>query len=261
MNELEFRKRVYANPRDLEQEVLDAARSNPDYQKILNDTLGFEDSLCHELESPEIPEGMAQRLLSIPEQDSALGPESSSNVSPIRAKKQSFFQYYAVAASLVLAVGIVISLNSNEGPSSADMAFADELLEHLYHDSEEIDDITAGDAYAVLDLAEVNSSMANAGARLMQSSVPHNFAVRSAKPCEILPAYESAHLVLQGSQGAISVIVINNSPVEVQFSIRDDRFEGIVLPMEQGNMILVGEKNEDLSQYASLFSENVEWVI
>ena len=88
-----------------------------------------------------------------------------------------------------------------------------------------------------------------------------NFEVRSAKPCEILPAYESAHLVLQGSQGAISVIVINNSPVDVEFSIRDDRFEGIVLPMEQGNMILVGEKNEDLSQYASLFSENVEWAI
>jgi hypothetical protein len=57
------------------------------------------------------------------------------------------------------------------------------------------------------------------------------------------------------------VIVINNSPVDVEFSIRDERFNGIVVPMAQGNMILVGEKNEDLNQYVSMFSENVEWVI
>jgi hypothetical protein len=31
--------------------------------------------------------------------------------------------------------------------------------------------------------------------------------------------------------------------------------------MEQGNMILVGEKNEYLNQFASMFSKNVEWVI
>ena len=85
--------------------------------------------------------------------------------------------------------------------------------------------------------------------------------MRSVKPCEILPAYESAHLVLEGSQGAVSLIVINNSPVDVEFSIRDERFIGIVVPMEQGNMILVGEKNEDLNQFASMFSKNVEWVI
>ena len=85
------------------------------------------------------------------------------------------------------------------------------------------------------------------------------FDVRFAKPCTILPAYESAHLVLEGRQGAVSVI--NNSPVDVEFSIRDERFIGIVVPMEQGNMILVGEKNEYLNQFASMFSKNVEWAI
>ncbi len=261
MDELEFRKRVYANPRNLEIEVVDAARANPEYQKILDDTLGFEDSLGSLLESPEMPEGILERILSIPAGEKIHEAAASSNVSPIRAKKESFFQYYAIAASLILAVGIVFSLSSNPGPSSADIVFGDELLAHLHHDIEEIDHITGGETYAVLDLAEVNSSMANAGTRLVSYEESQNFEVRSAKPCEILPAYESAHLVLQGSQGAISVIVINNSPVDVEFSIRDDRFEGIVLPMEQGNMILVGEKNEDLSQYASLFSENVEWAI
>ena len=264
MDELEFRKRVYANPRELDDEILEAARANPDYQKIVDETLAFEDSLVPLIESSETPEGLMEQLLSIPGTDaleSETASPASSNVSPIRARKQSFFQYYAMAASLVLAVGIVFSLSVNGGPSSADIVFGNELLAHLHHDIEEIDDITNGETYEVLDLDEVNFSMANAGTRLVSYNSEQEFDVRSAKPCEILPAYESAHLVLEGSHGAVSVIVINNSPVEVEFSIRDDRFNGIVVPMEQGNMILVGEKNEDLNQYTSMFSDSVEWII
>jgi hypothetical protein len=264
MDELEFRKRVYANPRDLDDETLTAARANPDYQKIVDEALAFEDSLAPLMESPEVPEGLMAQLLSIPEKDELESPtaaQTHSNVSPIRARKQSFFQYYAVAASLVLAVGIVFSLSVNGGPTSADIVFGNELLAHLHHDIEEIDDITNGETYEVLGLDEVNFSMANAGTRLVSYDPAQDFDVRSAKPCEILPAYRSAHLVLEGSYGAISVIVINNSPVDVEFSIRDERFNGIVVPMAQGNMILVGEKNEDLNQYVSMFSENVEWVI
>lgn len=264
MDELEFRKRVYANPRDLDDEILELARANPAYQKIVDETLAFEDSLGSLIESSETPEGLITQLLALPETDereSATVASASSNVSPIGAKKQSVFQYFAVAASLILAVGIVFSLSINGGPSSADIVFGNELLAHLHHDIEEIDDITNGETYAVLGLDEVNTSMANAGTRLASSNGAQQYEVRSAKPCEILPAYQSAHLVLEGSHGAVSVIVINNSPVDVEFSFRDDRFNGIVVPMEQGNMILVGEKNEDLNQYASMFSENVEWVI
>ncbi|MFT4815444.1 MAG: hypothetical protein ACI80L_002286 [Pseudohongiellaceae bacterium] len=264
MDELEFRKRVYANPRDLDDDILEAARANPELQKIADETLAFEDSLVPLIESTEAPEGLLTQLLSIPEKDelaSETAASTSSNVSPIRARKQSFFQYYAVAASLVLAVGILFSFSVNGGPSSADIVFGNELLAHLHHDIEEIDDITNGETYEILDLDEVNFSMANAGTRLVSYGPAQEFEVRSAKPCEILPAYQSAHLVLEGSHGAVSVIVINNSPVDVEFNIRDDRFNGIVVPMEQGNMILVGEKNEDLNQFASMFSGNVEWVI
>lgn len=264
MDELEFRKRVYANPKDLDEEVLEAARSNPDYQKILDETLTLEDSLAPLLKNPAAPEDLIAQLLSIPEEDeleSEVVPTVNSNVSPIRARKQNFFQYYAVAASLVLAVGVIFLIGNNRGPSPADIAFGNELLEHLHIDNVEIDDITNGIEYAVLDLDEVNFSMANAGTRLLKPNEEQNYEVRSAKPCEIIPAYESAHLVLEGSHGAVSVIVINNQPVEVEFDISDERFAGIILPMEQGNMILVGEKNEDLNRHASMFSENVQWII
>ena len=263
MDELEFRKRVYGNPRDLDEEILELARANPDYQKIIDETLAFENSMGSLLQDSEAPEDLMMQLLAIPGKAEAeeSNQQSGSSVSPIRARKQSLFRYYAVAASLILAVGIVVSLGLNGGAASANKVFGDDLLAHLHHDIEEIDDISNGETYAVLGLDEVNSTMATAGTRLVSHDGSKDFDVRSAKPCEILPAYQSAHLVLEGSQGAVSVIVINNSPVDVEFSFSDDRFSGVVLPMGHGNMILVGEKDEDLNQYANLFSESVEWVI
>jgi len=59
----------------------------------------------------------------------------------------------------------------------------------------------------------------------------------------------------------VSVIVINNSPVSVEYSFHDDRFNGIVVPMGEGNMVLVGERNEDLEQYKTLFADSIDWVI
>lgn len=257
MDELEFRRRVYANPGDLKQELLDAAAANPDLQRILDESLAFEDSLSAAIASTEIPAGLDEKLRSLADDSTVADISATANVSSLRAKKQSFYQYYAIAASLVLAVGIVFSLNFNAGPSSADVVFGEAVLDHLHHDISEINDITEGEVYAVLGLDEVNSNMVDAGVSLANSSIE----VRSAKPCEIIPAFQSTHLLLQGAQGAVSVILVNNSPVDVQFTIRDDRFEGVILPMESGNMILVGEQNEDLSQYASLFAESVEWTI
>ena len=57
------------------------------------------------------------------------------------------------------------------------------------------------------------------------------------------------------------MIVTNNSPVDLEFSIRDERFVSIIVRMDQGNMILAGEKKKDLNRFVSMFSENVESVI
>lgn len=37
MDKIEFSQRVFANPQDVDQEILDAARDNPAYQKILDE--------------------------------------------------------------------------------------------------------------------------------------------------------------------------------------------------------------------------------
>lgn len=174
-------------------------------------------------------------------------------------------RYYAIAASLLLAVGISAALidfpDSSVNPTTAELALGEEILAHLYIDSDEIDAINLGGDLGAIAMPAVNEVMANAGTQLLSNAFMQNLPVRSAKPCIILPAFQSAHLLVMGDQGAVSIIVINNSPVSGEYSFRDDRFVGIVVPMEAGNMILVGERSEDLDQLKALFSENLEWVI
>lgn len=255
MDEIEFRKRVYANPNKPDQEALDAARDNPAFQKILEQTRELELGLDGALNEAAVPTGLKEKLMAIP--DTA----ETGNVSHISPVKQNLFQYYAMAASLLLAVGVTFSLSFNNPLSPADLEFGNDILAHLYEDAEEIDSINRGLFEDILAMPAINESMVDTGTHLVSNGSIQELAIRSAKPCVILPAYNSAHLLIDGTQGAVSVIVIDNSPVEGEYSIRDGRFRGVVVPMGDGNMILVGEKNENLDRYKTLFSESVERII
>ncbi|PCJ25924.1 MAG: hypothetical protein COA96_06670 [SAR86 cluster bacterium] len=260
MDELEFRKRVYANPNDLDQETLDAARDNSALQEILEQTQMLDAAVDSITNTVDVPAGLKEKLMAIPASaDSSIVAEN--NVTSINSGKLRFFQYYAMAACLLLAVGVTFSLTAKRDSFSGDVAFSDDIFAHLYEDHGEMDYIVAGIFDGIVTIPAINETMSNAGARLVSNTFTQALAIRSARPCIILPAYESAHLMLEGTQGAISVFVINNSPVSSEFSINDDRFNGVVIPMGDGNMILVGEKNENLDQYKALFSQNVEWII
>jgi hypothetical protein len=211
-----------------------------------------------------IPDGLKEKLLSIPEAE-----QTSSDTLNLLAEKPAanseVFQYFAVAASLMLAAGIIFSLTYspgfNTGPNAAEIAFGNEVIEHLYHESSEIEAINSGLSLDSVGMPMIVNAMAGVGTRLVSNSFITKTPVHFAKPCIIIPAYDSAHLMIEGSEGAVSVFVINNSPVSIEYQFNDDRFNGIVVPMDNGNMVLVGEADEDLGLYKDLFSKNIEWVI
>jgi len=263
MDEIEFRKRVYANPVAPEQEVLDAARANPDYQKILDQTHAMDQRVDAVVKGIAVPDGLRSKLLEIPAQ-SAETTSNLGNIALSPAANSSFFHYYAVAASLLLMLGITFSIGSSDVPSATDLAFGDYVFAHLHSEPEElavVPSLNVGMTPAILVPGSVNEVMADTGVRLASNTARLLMDVYSAKPCVILPAYQSAHLVLQGEQGPVSVIVINNSPVQVEYQIRDQRFNGLVVPANEGNMILVGEQGENLEQLKQMVTDSMEWVI
>ncbi|MFN3163255.1 MAG: DUF3379 family protein [Pseudohongiellaceae bacterium] len=285
MDELEFRKRVYADPDNLDQDTLDAAAANPDLQRILDQTLALNGQLMELAAASIPPSGLKARLLAIPEQAGIDTSQASAEANPkasdelaarrARASAQSNAagnashadkpggqrRYYAIAACLLLAVGLSIALPVNRGPSAEEMAFGNDVIAHIYHESEQLNAIAAGGLGTSVAMPTISNVMANSGSRLSNASFLQNMPVRYAQPCDIAQPFQSSHLILDGDQGAINVITINNSPVSQEFSIGDDRFSGVVIPMRGGNLILITEKNQDPSAYRGMIEDNVDWVI
>jgi len=253
MDELIFRKRVYANPNSIDQDLVDAVRANPALQKILDEVLAFDGEVAAVANAVAIPPGLQDRLTAI--------PESAAATAASKPSSNNFFQYYALAASLIFAVGIGVIVTFGDAPSTNEVVFGNEVIQHLYHEMNEIDAIHDGSSRSAVSMPALKEVMALADTQFNDEQFLQTMPVRFAKPCEVLPSYHSAHLMLQGSNGAINVIVINNSPVANEYSIRDDRFSGVVIPMGNGNLILIGEKNENLDRYKTMFAQNVEWVI
>ena len=262
MNEIEFRKRLYTNPLEVSQELLAAAGADPALQKFLDQTRELETEIVALVNAVEAPSGLADKLMAIT--GTASTETELQNLGDVASKpaaNNNFFQYYAIAASLLLALGVTFSMTFDSGPSSTEIAVGDDVLRHLYMDGFEIDEVSNASNTTIFDLPAINAVMAESGTRLVSNDFLQDLPIRSARPCAVVPAYQSAHLIFEGIQGAVSVIVINNSPVSVEYSFHDDRFNGIVVPMGEGNMVLVGERNEDLEQYKTLFADNIDWVI
>ena len=257
MDELEFRKRVYANPKEISQEVRNAAAANPVLQKILDETVALDADISELANSIAVPAGLAEKLLAIPEtvDTQATSREAS------KPSSNNLFQYYAIAASLIFALGIGAIVTLGGGPTSTELAFGSEVINHLYHEVREIDAIKNGTDLSTVTMPAVAAVMAEATTQFSDEEFLQSMPVRFAKICVVIPTYHSAHLMVQGTQGAVNIIVIDNSPVTSEYLINDDRFNGIVVPMGNGNLILIGEKDENLDTYKSMFSENVEWVI
>jgi len=185
----------------------------------------------------EVPAGLADKLMAIadaPSTETEL--QNLGDVASKPAANNNFFQYYAIAASLLLALGVTFSLTFDSGPSSAEMAVGDDVLRHLYMDGFEIDEVSNASNTTIFGLPAINAVTAESGTRLVSNDFLQNLPIRSARPCAVVP-------------------------VSVEYSFHDDRFNGIVVPMGEGNMVLVGERNEDLEQYKTLFADNIDWVI
>lgn len=256
MDETEFRKRLYVSPDDPGREVLDAAAANPEWGALLDRSREFERDVHAALTAVAVPAAVAERLLAIPEQAAA----GAGNPAPTGRSTQ-LLQYYAMAACLVLAIGVLFGLNRNPAPAATELVMGQDIIRHLYHEEAEIDAIAAGNLNTSYTMPDVNRVLAQAGATLRAGAFPENMPVRYANPCQVLPGYQSSHLILQTADGPLNVIVINNSPVEREFTIRDERFQGSVIPMDRGNLVLIGETDGSADDYRDLLTASVDWVI
>lgn len=236
-----------ANPHDTDDEFLAAANASPQRTSLLKDLQTLDARVSSIANSVPVPEGLAARL-------KANAQASNVVVLPVRSRYQ---RYYAMAASLVITVGVIMSSGLGIArPNAADIKFHDDIIGHMYRETPRIENATTD-----LTMEQINQVIEAAGGHLREDERIKSMHIKFANDCNVIPATKGAHIVLEGTKGSVSVIMIHNSPVSTEFDVNDPRFKGKIIPFGQGNLIILGEKEESLESFENLITETFEWVI
>lgn len=250
MDDLEFRRRIFADPHDADQALRSSASSNPTHEKLLDEARALDKRLEDLVHSTPVPEGLRKKL------DAAI--DSALETTAEAASPVSSLRRYALAACLVVTAGLSLTVfQPGDNPSAAEMALGQQALSHVYDES------IAFNGGSPLPLQQVNGIIGEVGAHVNDTGATRALRISFAKPCLVVPPDRSAHLVLESEQGQVTVILSKGSPVTREFSIGDDRYDATIIPVGQDALILVGEKNQNLDRYRELFTDstNVDWAI
>lgn len=243
MDDLEFRTRALSNPLDEQDDFRAAADASPERRHLLSELNAFEQDLRRTLNAVEIPAGLKGRL-----------NQHARPASPLRSRR-----FVALAASLVVATGLALNLFLQPGPSAQDLALHDELVEHL-HQEAPVYQPHYENGNVSISWNQVEAILTASGTSLKSSEELAAMHMIFARLCG-LGGSRSAHLVTRGEHGPISIIFIKTTPVSRGIELRDNRFQGRIIPVSEGNMAVIGEKNEALGRYEKLLRENIEWSI
>jgi hypothetical protein len=239
MDDFEFNTRAHSNPDDTQQDFLDALTDRADRRQLLDEVRMLDQQLKTLSASLQVPPQLKQTLLRT----------AQPSVQKPSAMKRSVF---ALAASLVLAVGFVVS-TVQYSPSADELAMHDAMIEHLVHEEPRYADAQP------IEWSEVEAVLASANIKLQ---LPANtLIVTFANLCGLGSNRRAVHLVTIGEHGPVSMLLIHSPPIGGNMEVQDNRFKGRIVPASSGTMAVVGEKDEQLEKFESLLKNNVQWSI
>ncbi len=216
MNCLEFRRSIMTEPDTQDADVLMHAESCKACTSFMYEQSIFEKEL-HNATMIPVPEQLTSRIL--------LNQRTNVN-------RQSALQrrWYAVAASFVLAIVVIIGIEKQIVPVSVEQLVIAHVNDEPQHLKQNLN----------IQSPEFNKVLADIG-MMASASVGR---VNYAGGCNIRNKEKGAHIVLQGKKGPVTVLFMPGETVAMRILVQDNRFDGVIFPAERGSVAVIGEKGE-----------------
>ncbi|WP_371377000.1 DUF3379 family protein [Thalassotalea aquiviva] len=234
MDDLEFRRRLFAAPNSKDAEIEAAKKDDRQRQALAQELKHIDQRIASALQV-EVPDTLAQRL--ILKQSMAAHQQS----------KRRSKVHLAMAASVVLAVAIGVNfINSSPVYSS----IADYSLAHYNHEKDNFSQI----ATINYSLATINRELADL--KLQFSDLVGNLI--SIDDC-YFDGLDSIHLVFEGKYDNITVFILPKSK-HLRFSnhFTTEAVHGLASEHAFGHVIIMGDKREPLQQWQSSIEQNLQ---
>lgn len=182
----------------------------------------------------------------------SLPPVEDDNVVNMPFKNKQTFSmptWIGIAATVVIAafVGVrMIDLQPGSG-----LPLDQEVLAHFNHEPSALRVTTV----AVSD--EKFSSVVNPSIGTMDRNVG---LVTYANSC-IINGKTIPHLVIQGEKGPITLLLMPEEMIDGAMTLDGEGVNGVILPMGDGSIAIIGEQDEALDQIGQQIIDSVEWSI
>lgn len=222
MDELTFRRTIYADPNTQDPEVIAAAKADPAKQAFWNEVKAL-DNQIFAASQIKVPENLAEKLLL---KQSFEEREEERNKRP---------WYIAMAASV--AVAAVLTFNVMQ-PISGN-ALANDVFAHV------------DEAYVAKEMmmstGNVDREQVNAKMATFNASLDGDLGnVVSANYC-YLDKIKSLHLIIKGENGLINMFVMPEDLTEsLQETFNSATMFGTSFLLESAKIIIVGEDGEEV---------------
>ncbi|MBW3696406.1 DUF3379 domain-containing protein [Vibrio sp. T187] len=239
MDDLEFRRRVLSDPKLRSEDMIAAAAESEANSKFLDDVLSLDKQIANAMHV-DVPDDLADRILF-----NQTSTEETNVVRPNFAKRAM-----AMAASVAFACGLLVGQVNwgNVIVTPAQASLADTAIKHVIDESGFV---------SVLD-EEVTSQQINAKmhpfAYQFDEAFPYH--VYYLNHCGFGKS-NAMHMVFQGEKGKVTLF-LTGIPSDKAVDFDKQGMSGMVTPIDNSSMILVGEDGEDVAKIAEKLSSIIK---
>ncbi|HAS6349846.1 TPA: DUF3379 family protein [Vibrio vulnificus] len=232
MDDLEFRRRILSDPKSRDKEILQALDSSDSNAKFAQDVLDL-DAQIKQAMKVEVPEELVDKILL----------KQTSYASEDKIVRPSFVRKaMALAASFAFTAGLLVGhINwGNLLVSPAQASLADTAIQHVVAESAFVRHIDE----------QVTSIQINAKLSPLEYYFNDNFPyhVYYLNHCGFGHT-NALHMIFQGEKGKITLFIAPiKSPSAADFA--KDGMNGIIVPIGNTSLILVGENGEETKKFA-----------
>ncbi len=234
-------------------EYKDAIEKDPSFEARIAAALEIE---VPALKMPELPiaedssfeERIASALeIDVPELEMPELPEiDTANVTALPRRRFSAPQWLAVAATV--AVVAVLGFRTL-GVDSAYPSLADEIVAHLDHEPYSL----------VVTDVPVNERRLSRVVPASLADMNHDAGlITYAQTCIINGKYVP-HLVIQGQHGPVTILLMPDEEISGPQSLTGHSVNGVILPVGDGSIAIIGEAGEDLEPIEQNLRDSVRW--
>ncbi len=237
MDDLQFRRALYIDPKNQDPEIIAAQQSDASKKQFAHDICQLDKHIEQALKVP-VPDDLCDKLIL---------RQSLAN-HQIHKKKTRF--HIAIAASVAILGGILLNFMQ---ASTAYSTMGDYALAHAYYEQGTFSNNSGNQ----VSLTALNQKMSAFNGKFKQAFGT----LISADYCRF-GGVKSLHLVFQGKTNPVDIFVTPKSE-ELTFiaSFNDKNLHGTSLAFTQGNIIVVADKNEPLTEWQKNINNTVAWSI